>query len=242
MTLVTSYHWNSYPYTTLASNYTLVVCSWIFAAFFCSSGFSWNFSVSAPSAFRLNSSGFERRSKHLLLRGRLPLKVFRDAKSLSGLNTEATTRTEQGLWWVKLRVANYSLGGVFSFSFCSSSTLFGKSRESKAAGGVGLRGSFFSLGIRPEHACQTCTPHACQTCTLPASGPLHQPPACRNSPSDLQSCMFCVFWFIFSPTTSGLFFCTKRLVVLPEFGLSVFDPVGLRQVREGSTAMPITSY
>ena len=76
------------------------------------------------------------------------------------------------LWWVKLRVANYSLGKVLPF--CSSSALFGKSREREAAGG-GLMGGgrrLHSLGIRPV----LFLGRVCSSRTLLASGPLQQPP------------------------------------------------------------------
>lgn len=68
------------------------------------------------------------------------------------------------LWWVNLRVANYSLGKVLPF--CSSSPLFGKSSEREAVGGGWWAAASF------------CRHPACslpQTCTLLASGPLQHP-------------------------------------------------------------------
>lgn len=121
-------------------------------------------------------------------------------------HTHICTVHSQRLWWVKLRVANYSLGKVLPF--CSSSALFGKSRERETVGG-GLMGGgrrLLSLGIRPLLFLDCM----CSSCTLPASGPLQQPPPPKHCLLPLLTLCF----FLGSQAQRVALSSIKRLVRL----------------------------
>lgn len=56
-------------------------------------------------------------------------------KHIACARTHTTQHTQRALWWVKLRVANYSLGKVLPS--CSSPALFGKKEKPRGGGLMG---------------------------------------------------------------------------------------------------------